>query len=95
MRQVQFPDKGHIVRFKARLAAKGYSQQPGLNSTDTYALVTRLESIRLLLGIAAQNDWEIRQVDVKIAYLYGDLDEEIFMEPPEGLEVPKGTYCRN
>ena len=82
--------EGRIVRFKARLVAKGYSQQPGLDFTDTYAPVTRLESIRLLLGIAAQNDWEIRQIDVKTAYLYGDLDEEIFMEPPEGLRIPKG-----
>ena len=44
----------------------------------------------MLLGIAVQKDWEIRQVDVKTAYLYGDLDEDIYMEPPEGYELEKG-----
>ena len=87
--------KGPIVHSKAHLATKGYSQQPGLDSTNTYTPVTWLELIQLLLGIAAQNNWEICQVDVKIAYLYGDLIKEIFMEPPEGLKVPKGTYCCN
>ena len=81
---------GEIVRYKARLVAKGYSQVDGIDFTDTYAPVTRLESIRLLLGIAVQKDWEIRQVDVKTAYLYGDLDEDIYMEPPEGYELEKG-----
>jgi len=82
---------GKITRYKARLVAKGYSQQPGLDFTDTFAPVTRLESVRLLLGIAVQNDWEIRQVDVKTAYLYGDLEEEIYMEPPKGMDVPEGS----
>ena len=82
--------EGIIVRFEARVVARGYLQQPGLDFSETFAPVTRLESIRLLLGITAMKDWEIRQIDVKTAYLYGDLDEEIFMEPPEGYKVPPG-----
>ena len=57
---------------------------------ETPAPVTRLESVRLLLGTAAKLNWEIWQVDVKTAYLYGDVKEEIYMEPPEGYEVPEG-----
>jgi len=85
---------GNVIRYKARLVAKGYSQQPGLDFGDTFAPVTRLETIRLLLGIATHNDWEIRQVDVKTAYLYGDLDEEIYMAVPPGLGVPEGHVLR-
>jgi len=79
-----------ITCYKARLVVKGYSQQPGLDFGNTFAPITRLESICLLLGIAAVNDWEVRQVDVKTTYLYGDLDEEIYMAPPPGLTVPDG-----
>ena len=81
---------GDVVRFKARLVAKGYTQIPGMDFSDTHAPVTRLETLHLLLALAVQYDWEIRQIDVKTAYLYGNLDEEIFMEAPEGLEVPEG-----
>ena len=79
-----------VSRYKARLVAKGYTQVPGMDFSDTHAPVTRLETIRFLLSLAVQKDWEIRQIDVKTAYLYGDLDEEIFMEAPEGLDVPEG-----
>ena len=49
-----------------------------------------METLRLLLGIAVREDWEVRQIDVKNAYLYGDLDEEIFMDAPQGYDVPEG-----
>ena len=88
--RVKMDGDGNVTRYKARLVAKGYSQIPGLDYTDTYAPVTRLESVRLLLGLAAKHDWEIRQINVKTAYLYGDLDEEIYMEPPEGFVWKKG-----
>ena len=81
---------GKISRFKARLVARGFTQVYGTDYLDTYAPVTRLETIRLLFALAAEKDWEIRQIDVKTAYLNGKLDEEIFMEPPEGYPVPEG-----
>ena len=62
-----------------------------MDYNETYAPVTRLETIRLIFGIAVEKDWEIRQVDIKSAYLYGDLDEEIFMKPPPGYDVPRGS----
>ena len=81
---------GKISRFKARLVARGFTQVYGTDYLDTYAPVTHLETIRLLFALAAEKDWEIRQIDVKTAYLNGKLDEEIFMEPPEGYPVPEG-----
>ena len=80
--------------YKARLVARGFTQVYGLDYDETHAPVTWLETIRLLLGIAAKKDWEIRQIDVKSAYLYGDLDEEIYMSPPPGYNVPEGHVLR-
>ena len=77
------------MRYKARLVARGFSQVHGLDYDETYAPVTRLETIRLLLAIANLKDWEIKQFDVKTAYLYSELDEEIYMEPPPGYDVPE------
>ena len=76
---------GFISRFKARLVAKGYTMIPGQDFTYTFAPTARWESIRTLLTLTANNDWELRQVDVKTAFLNGPLDEEIYMRKPEIL----------
>ncbi len=76
---------GLISRFKARLVAKGFTQIPGQDFTYTFAPTARWESIRTLLALTANYDWELRQVDVKTAYLNGPLDEEIYMKKPEIL----------
>ena len=65
-----------------------------MDFSDTFAPVTHLETIRLMLAIAVHRDWEICQIDVKTAYLHGELDEEIFMEPPEGFPAPNGHVYR-
>ena len=88
--KIKRDNDGNISRFRARLVARGFSQVYGDDYHDTYAPVTRLETIRLLFALAVEKDWEIRQIDVKTAYLHGNLDEEIFMEPPEGYDVPEG-----
>ena len=81
---------GEVICYKAHLVAKGYTQIYGIDFEETHAPVTRLESIRALLALAAHHDWEVRQIDVKTTYLYGDLDEEIYMAIPEGIEAPPG-----
>ena len=81
---------GKISHFKARLVTRGFMQVYGTDYLDTYAPVTRLEMIRLLFALAIKKDWEIRQINVKTAYLNGDLNKEIFMEPPQGYNVPEG-----
>ncbi|WJZ97445.1 hypothetical protein VitviT2T_016048 [Vitis vinifera] len=79
---------GSIDKYKARLVIKGYRQIEGLDYFDTYSPVTRINSIRMVLAIAALRNLEIHQMDVKTAFLNGDLDEEIYMEQPEGFSAP-------
>src|SRR5215813_3783108 len=87
---------GSIDKYKARLVIKGYSQKEGLDYFDTYSPVTRITSIRMLIAIAALFGLEIHQMDVKTAFLNGELDEEIYMEQPEGFNVPgqKNKVCK-
>jgi hypothetical protein len=77
---------GKIARFKARLVAKGFSQQQGIDYHETFSPVVKFSSLRFLLALAAQHDWEIEQVDFTTAFLNGHLDEEIYLEVPEGLQ---------
>ena len=78
------PD-GSIDKFKARLVAKGFKQKTNLDFFDTFYSVTRITSIRLLIAIAAIFYLKIHQMDVKTAFLNGDLDEEIYMDQLEGF----------
>ena len=79
---------GSIDKFKARLVIRGYRQKEGLDYFDTYSPVSRINSIRMIIAIAALRNLEIHQMDVKTAFLNGDLDEEIYMEQPEGFSAP-------
>jgi Reverse transcriptase (RNA-dependent DNA polymerase)/Integrase core domain/GAG-pre-integrase domain len=79
-------DSGNIdVKYKARLVAKGYSQVQGVDYEETFAPVVKFTSVRILLAIVALLDLELHQMDVVTAFLNGDLNEEIFMEQPEGF----------
>jgi hypothetical protein len=72
-------------RYRTRLVAKGFMQIPGVDFDETFSPVARFESLRMLLALAALEDWHIHQMDVKSAFLNGVLDEEIFMEQPQGF----------
>ena len=77
--------RGVVVRFKARLVAKGCSQVEGVDFSETFAPVAKFNTIRVILALAAAMGLEIHQMDVKTAFLNGELDVEIYMEQPEGL----------
>ncbi|KAL0294484.1 UNVERIFIED_CONTAM: Retrovirus-related Pol polyprotein from transposon TNT 1-94 [Sesamum radiatum] len=78
---------GRSRPFKARLVAKGYTQRPGVDFEETYSPVAMAKSIRILLAIAAWYDCEIWQMNVKTAFLNGFVEEDIFMDQPEGFTV--------
>ena len=86
---------GSIDKYKARLVTKGFKQNEGLDFFDTYSPITRITSIRMLISIAAINNLEIHQMDVKTTSLKGELEKEIYMEQPEGFVIPgKEKVCR-
>ncbi|KAJ9567262.1 hypothetical protein OSB04_003228 [Centaurea solstitialis] len=76
---------GEVIKYKARLVAKGYVQQKGVDFDEVYAPVTRLETVRLLLALSAQEGWQIHHLDVKSAFLHDDLQEEVYVCQPEGF----------
>ncbi|KAI3472572.1 hypothetical protein Pfo_029356 [Paulownia fortunei] len=76
---------GEVATYKARLVAKGYTQKQGIDYEETFSPVAMLKSIRILLAISAYYDYEIWQMDVKTAFLNGNIKEEIYMKQPEGF----------
>ncbi|KAI3723832.1 hypothetical protein L2E82_35593 [Cichorium intybus] len=82
-------DQGIICRNKACLVVKGYSQQEGIDYDETYAPVARIEAIRIFLAYAAHKNFKVFQMDVKCAFLHGELDHEVYIQQPPGFEDPK------
>ncbi|KAJ9560810.1 hypothetical protein OSB04_005970 [Centaurea solstitialis] len=79
---------GKIIKYKARLVAKGYVQEHGIDYDEVFAPVARMETIRLILALAAYHGWEVHHLDVKSAFLHGELKEEVYVTQPEGFIKP-------
>lgn len=85
---------GSIERFKARLVARGFSQRAGLDYKETFSPVVRLDSVRLILAIAAHENLALIHFDVRTAFLHGTLEEDIYMLQPQGYEVKEDLVCK-
>ena len=86
---------GTLEHLKSRLVARGFTQSYNIDYFETFSLVAKMNTFRLLLALAARFQWLIWQFDVKNAFLHGDLTEEVYMQHPPGYSLgPPGTVCR-
>lgn len=86
---------GGIDRYKARLVAKGYHQVQGIDFTESFSLVAKAITVRVLLAMATAREWPVYLVDINNAYLYGTLEEDGYMYPPQGYQKARpGQVCK-
>ena len=81
-------EDGVVTRNKSRLVAKGYSQEEDIDYDETFAYVARLEAIRIVLAFDVHSNFKVYQMDVKNAFMNGELEEEIYVQQPPGFEDP-------
>ena len=77
----------NVVKHKARLVVKGYVQRQGVDFEEVFAPVARLDTVCLILVLVANRGWEVHHMDVKTAFLNGDLEEEVYVSQPEGFTM--------
>jgi hypothetical protein len=87
---------GSIEKYKARFVAHGFSQKEGNDYEETFTLVAKYTSIRTIIALVAKMKWKLHQMDVKTAFLNGIIEEEVYIEQPQGFEVEdrKSHVCR-
>lgn len=85
--KVKYHENGYVECHKERLVAKGFAQTPGVDYSKTLSLVVRLDTIKIMLAINAQHKWIVSQMEVKLAFLNGYIDEEIYVEQPTSYKI--------
>ena len=92
---VKYKADGSLKKYKARLVAKGFIQTYGIDYSETFSPVAKLNTVRVILSLAVNLEWGLFQLDVKNAFLNGDLEEEVYMEaPPSFSHRFGGKVCR-
>jgi hypothetical protein len=92
--KIKTKSDGSMERYKARLVARGFQQTQGRDYDETFAPVAHMTTVRTLIAVAAASSWTISQMDVKNAFLHGDLNEEVYMQPPPNVSALPGYVCR-
>jgi hypothetical protein len=87
---------GSVEKYKARFVARGFSQVEGIDYEETFAPVARYTSIRTIIALTASMGWELHQMDVKTTFINGEIEEEVYIEQPEGFVIheQKSHVCR-
>ena len=92
--KIKIKTDGFVEWYKARLIAKGFTQEYGIDYVEIFASVACLISVKCLIAMAAVRHWPLYQMDVKNAFLNGDLHEEVYMQPPPGYPHSGSQVCR-
>ena len=85
--RVKKDNMGKVVRYKVRLVVEGYAQKEGIDIGEIFSPVARMESIRILIAITAQEEWELHYLDVKTPFLNGEIKEDIYISQPKGFKI--------
>jgi hypothetical protein len=92
--KIKVDSDGYPVRFKCRLVAGGHKQVYGEDYDLTYAPVSRVTTLRVMLAVAAYREWKVHQIDIKTAFLHGDIDTDVYMEQPVGFSDDPNMVCK-